>query len=56
LDEVPKEVRDELEVVLVDDMSQVLEAALEKDATDEGPTILGNRDLTKSSSATTQAV
>jgi ATP-dependent Lon protease len=32
LDEVPKEVQAELEVVLVDDMSQVLEAALEKEA------------------------
>jgi ATP-dependent Lon protease len=32
LDEVPQEVRDELEVILVDDMSQVIEAALEKDS------------------------
>ncbi len=34
LDEVPKEVRDELEVVLVEDMSQVLEAALEAEVTE----------------------
>jgi ATP-dependent Lon protease len=31
LDDVPKEVRDELEIFLVDDMSQVLDIALEKD-------------------------
>jgi len=35
LDDVPKEVRDELEVVLVDDMSQVIEAALEADVSAE---------------------
>jgi ATP-dependent Lon protease len=35
LDEVAKEVRDELEVVLVEDMSQVLEAALESEVTAE---------------------
>jgi ATP-dependent Lon protease len=38
LDEVPKEVRDELDIVLVDEMSQVLEAALENE-TDVGPTL-----------------
>jgi ATP-dependent Lon protease len=37
LDEVPAEVRNELEVVLVDDMSEVLEAALEKEALDVPP-------------------
>jgi len=40
LDEVPKEVRDELEVVLVDDMSQVLEAALETEVTSEPESLL----------------
>jgi ATP-dependent Lon protease len=35
LDDVPAEVRDELEVILVEDMSEVLEAALEKDPSDE---------------------
>jgi ATP-dependent Lon protease len=40
LDEVPAAVREELEVILVDDMSQVLEAALEKESADAG-TILG---------------
>ena len=40
LDEVPKEVRDELEVVLVDDMSEVLEAALEKEPL-EAPVPMG---------------
>ncbi|MBX3189816.1 MAG: endopeptidase La [Labilithrix sp.] len=34
LDEVPQEVRDSLEVVLADDMSQVIEAALEKEPSD----------------------
>jgi ATP-dependent Lon protease len=43
LDEVPKEVRDELEVVLVEDMSQVIEAALEQDVTLESGTVLGAR-------------
>jgi ATP-dependent Lon protease len=40
LDEVPKEVRDELEVVLVEDMSQVIEAALEKEVAPESTTVL----------------
>ena len=30
LDDVPKEVRDSMEVILVDDMSEAIEAALEK--------------------------
>jgi ATP-dependent Lon protease len=34
LDDVPKEVKEKLEIILVDDMSEVLEAALEKEATD----------------------
>ena len=34
LDELAKEVRDSLEVILVDDMSEVIEAALEKDPSD----------------------
>jgi ATP-dependent Lon protease len=38
LDEIPKEVRDELDVVLVDEMSQVLDAALEHE-TDIGPVL-----------------
>ncbi|HVJ88778.1 MAG TPA: S16 family serine protease, partial [Labilithrix sp.] len=40
LDDVPKEVRDELEVLLVDDMSQVLEAALEQDVERESEAAL----------------
>ena len=40
LDDVAKEVRDSLEVILVDDMSEVIEAALEKDPSDL-PTIYG---------------
>src|SRR5690606_16557435 len=40
LDEVPKDVRDELEVILVEDMSQVLEAALERDPADASTPIL----------------
>lgn len=40
LDEVPKEVRDRLEVILVDDMSEVLEAALEKEPV-EAPLPMG---------------
>jgi ATP-dependent Lon protease len=43
LDEVPKEVRDELEVILVDDMSQVIEAALENDDALESSTVLGTK-------------
>jgi ATP-dependent Lon protease len=42
LDDVPKEVRDELEIILVDDMSEVLDAALEKDPT-EIPLAFGPR-------------
>ena len=42
LDEVPKEVRAELEVILVDDMSQVLEAALEKEPIEE-PVFVPNK-------------
>ncbi len=42
LDEVPKEVRDGLEVILVDDMSQVLEAALEEAALDV-PLVFGGK-------------
>ena len=34
LDDVAKEVREAMEVILVDDMSEVIEAALEKDASD----------------------
>jgi ATP-dependent Lon protease len=41
LDEVPTEVRNELEVILVDDMSQVIEAALEKDPSPELGTTSG---------------
>ena len=40
LDEVPQEVRDSLEIILVDDMSQALEAALETEPS-ELPTIFG---------------
>ncbi len=40
LDDVPKEVRDELEVILVEDMSQVIAAALEHDAAPESAPIL----------------
>ncbi len=40
LDEVPKDVRDELEVILVEDMSQVIEAALEAEAGGDCSTIL----------------
>jgi ATP-dependent Lon protease len=40
LDDVPTEVRDGLEVILVDDMSQVIEAALEPEPSDL-PTIFG---------------
>jgi ATP-dependent Lon protease len=40
LDDVPAEVRDGLEVILVDDMSQVIEAALEPEPSDL-PTIFG---------------
>ena len=39
LDEVPSAVRAELDVVFADDMSQVIEAALEKDAA-EAPALL----------------
>ncbi len=42
LDEVPKEVRAELEVILVDDMSQVLEAGLEKEPIEE-PVFVPNK-------------
>lgn len=49
LDEVPKEVRDELEVILVEDMSQVLEAALESDVTDESTPVLGTKDAANDS-------
>jgi ATP-dependent Lon protease len=43
LDEVPKEVRDELEVILVDDMAQVIEAALERDVhLESAPILPGN--------------
>jgi ATP-dependent Lon protease len=42
LDEVPKEVRDELEVILVDDMSQVIDAALEKEAAQDHEPIVGS--------------
>jgi len=42
LDEVPKEVRDSLEVILADDMSQVIEAALEKDPSDV-PLVFGGK-------------
>ena len=41
LDEVPKEVLGELEVVLVDDMSQVIEAALEAEVALDPDTLLG---------------
>lgn len=44
LDEVPKEVRDELEIVLVEDMREVLEAALERDLGDAPTPILGASD------------
>jgi ATP-dependent Lon protease len=40
LDEVPKEVRDEIEVVFVEDMSQVIEAALELEAAPASAPIL----------------
>ena len=40
LDDVPKEVSDELEVILVEDMSQVLEAALETEISVEPESIL----------------
>jgi ATP-dependent Lon protease len=40
LDDVPTEIRDGLEVILVDDMSQVIEAALEPEPSDL-PTIFG---------------
>jgi ATP-dependent Lon protease len=40
LDELPKDVLESLEVILVDDMSQVIEAALESDPSDL-PTIFG---------------
>ena len=42
LDEVPKEVLSSLEVILVDDMSQVIEAALEKDPSDL-PLVFGGK-------------
>ncbi len=41
LDDVPKEARDALEFLLVDDMSQVLEAALEPDGGDQPQPVLG---------------
>ena len=44
LDEVAKEVIDSLEVILVDDMSEVIAAALEKDPSDL-PTIFGGGPL-----------
>jgi ATP-dependent Lon protease len=44
LDELPKEVRDDLEILLVDDMSQVIEAALEKEASIDPSAILPNND------------
>lgn len=45
LDEVPEEAREELEIVLVDDMSQVIEAALEREPTEEQPdALLGGKD------------
>jgi ATP-dependent Lon protease len=46
LDEVPKEVRDELEVILVEDMSQVIEAALEAEVSDDSSTLLPTRQET----------
>ena len=48
LDEVPKEVQDELEVILVEDMSQVIEAALEKEVQDESAPLLPATDGSKS--------
>jgi ATP-dependent Lon protease len=43
LDEVPKEVREKLEIILVDDMSEVLEAALEKEPAEVAvPAIAGS--------------
>ena len=41
LDEVPQEVRDSLEIILVDDMSEALAAALEAEPS-ELPTIFGS--------------
>ncbi|HVH42697.1 MAG TPA: endopeptidase La [Labilithrix sp.] len=50
LDEVPKEVRDDLEVLLVDDMSQVIEAALESDVALEPDALASSKDTSSDAS------